>query len=231
VAAFARTAAPTRICQTLLCSATGTATELVEEAAWPPDADWAALLAVYDRLLATAGFVAISGNLPRAASEDTYAELVARAAGRAVPVLIDSSGSPLLRCLRHRPAVVKLNVHELPLTLGTHDMGDALLPGARYLLSEGAGCAVVTDGPRAVWLIGPEQVLRFRPPAVRAVNPIGSGDAVSAGIVHRLLCGDSLPNAVRFGVACGTANALALGQGEFTLDDALHIEQQVEVHS
>jgi len=47
-----------------------------------------------------------------------------------------------------------------------------------------------------------------------AVNAIGSGDAFAAGMVWRLLRGDNLAEACRWGSAAGAANALTLMAGE-----------------
>ncbi len=230
--AFARTAAPTRICQTLLCGETGQVTELVEEAAPPSAGEWASLFALFDRLLAEVAWVAISGHLPSGSGLDTYARLAARAAAFGVPLLIDSSGEPLLQALRHGPAIAKLNSHELGLTFGATPASEAeLVKKARMLLAHGAQAVVVTQGADGVWLVEPDapRALHFLPPAVQAVNPVGSGDAVSAGIIHARLRGAPLEEAVRWGVACGAANAQALGQGEFSLGDVQQLVGRVRI--
>ena len=50
----------------------------------------------------------------------------------------------------------------------------------------------------------------FRPPRIRALNPIGSGDAVTAGIAYGILKGKDIAEGMRLGLACGAANALTL---------------------
>ena len=54
-------------------------------------------------------------------------------------------------------------------------------------------------------------------PRVRVVNPIGSGDAFTAGLVSRLVRGDDLGEACRWGTAVGAANALTPMAGESKL--------------
>jgi sugar/nucleoside kinase (ribokinase family) len=49
---------------------------------------------------------------------------------------------------------------------------------------------------------------------VKAVNPIGSGDAFTAALVWRLLRGEGLGEACRWAAAAGAANALTLMPGE-----------------
>jgi tagatose 6-phosphate kinase len=62
-----------------------------------------------------------------------------------------------------------------------------------------------------------------------AVNPIGSGDAFTAGLVWRLLRGDDLGAACRWGSAAGAANALTLMAGEVNRPDVDRLVQEVTV--
>jgi len=48
-------------------------------------------------------------------------------------------------------------------------------------------------------------------PAIEEKNPIGAGDAMVAGLVYRLVEGDALAEAVRWGIACGAAAASQSG--------------------
>ena len=74
----------------------------------------------------------------------------------------------------------------------------------RELNRLGAQWVVVTQGPQAVWLSSSNQAYRFVPPRVaEVVNPIGCGDALAAGIAWATRQGDSIIDAVRFGI--GTA--------------------------
>jgi tagatose 6-phosphate kinase len=59
------------------------------------------------------------------------------------------------------------------------------------------------------------------------VNPIGSGDAFTAGVVLRLLRGDDLGEACRWGAAAGAANALTPQPGELNRGDATRLAKVV----
>jgi tagatose 6-phosphate kinase len=67
------------------------------------------------------------------------------------------------------------------------------------------------------------------PPVVAAVNPIGSGDAMMAGIATALDRGQAMVEAVRFGVACGAANALTATSGEVRRADVMRLLRRVTV--
>ena len=51
------------------------------------------------------------------------------------------------------------------------------------------------------------QVWLAQPPAIREQNPIGAGDSMLAGLVWGLSQGQPLLEAMRWGVACGSATA------------------------
>jgi 1-phosphofructokinase family hexose kinase len=203
-------ASPTRTCVTALES-DGTVTELVEEAVPPAPEDWGRLWTVFDHALARAAAVAISGALMPGANPQTYARILRAASARGMPSLIDSQGEPLRLSLAARPTLVKLNGHELEITTGRTCPGVAgLCAAAEELRSAGAGTVLVTRGAEPALWLGDTGAWMAHPPAVKAVNPIGAGDAVSAGILdgwRRRL--NPMDAAIR-GLACGSAKASVL---------------------
>jgi 6-phosphofructokinase 2 len=65
----------------------------------------------------------------------------------------------------------------------------------------------------------------FRPPPVHPVSTVGAGDSMVAGISAGLASGRSLAEAVRLGVAAGTAAVLTPGT---ELCDAADVERLVD---
>ena len=61
------------------------------------------------------------------------------------------------------------------------------------------------------------------------MSPVGSGDTLMAGVATALLRGQPLPEALRLGVACGSANALVLGAGVMRPDDIDRMLAAVEL--
>jgi tagatose 6-phosphate kinase len=220
------TRAATRVCTTILDRATGTATELVEEAALPTEREWRLFFAAVERARRQAHRMVIAGALMPGARPDVYRRL----AETGLPLIIDAQMEPLLLALLSRPLVAKLNVQEMENTL-RHRCAEprAILAGARELLARGARHVVVTDGPKGAWLVGPEGAWHCRPPRVAAVNPVGSGDAMTAGICRGLDQRRPLPEAVRLGLACGAANALTRAAGDVVPADVRRIEPLVRV--
>ena len=70
---------------------------------------------------------------------------------------------------------------------------------------------------------------RVESPAIEAVNPIGSGDAFTAGLVWRLVRGNDLGESCRWASAAGAANALNVMAGELDRNDVESLARKVKV--
>lgn len=224
------TAAPTRICQTLINERTGEVTELVEETPLPQPREWDDFMRRYAALLQGTSLVVLSGTLMPGAARDVYHDLVARAETAGIPVLIDSHGEPLTLALRAKPWLVKLNAEELEQTCNAaFNSDESLVSAARALLGEGARAVLITRGEKASVFVQGDAAHTIRPPRIDPLNPIGSGDSVAAGIVDAHLRGDPLVKAVCFGMACGAANALTEWPGHLHRTDIERIRPEMHV--
>jgi len=213
--------APTRTCATLIPD-DGPVTELVEEALPVSEKDVATLEEIVVRRLSGAEILCLIGSFPPGVPDDFYARLakVAREAG--VPVLVDAQKAPLREVLAEGPFLVKPNLEEAAATLNlSEDNGE---PDARDAISaltkERASWALVSTGASGS-LLGDSSgnLWRITPPRVEAINPIGSGDALGAGLALSLGRDDSVPEAVVYGTACAAANALTPTSGEVRCTD------------
>jgi fructose-1-phosphate kinase PfkB-like protein len=195
--------AETRICQTLLGN--GEATELVEEAGLLRANEVQEVLRAFAAEVRKAQLVVLTGTVPKGSDGSFYARLVGESQRRGVRVLIDAQKAQLQNALKKQPFLVKINRDEL----------------AAVAHVRGAQWAVITDGAKTVHVTdgSSERPLIIKPPRVRARNPIGSGDAMLAGIAVELLKGRPMVEAVRLGVACGAANAMTLEPGFVRLAD------------
>ncbi|MCU0858499.1 MAG: 1-phosphofructokinase family hexose kinase [Pontiellaceae bacterium] len=223
-ACWVETKAETRICQTLLSADTGGCTELVEENPPLSASEWKAFIKTFAAIQSDFDRIIFSGNLPKHAPQDVYAELLSRTGGE--KVLIDSSGAPLLAALEQRPAVVKLNAEELRATFKSTESITEL---AEELMAQGAGAVGVTQGKDEARLFLSGEAYAFSIPQVNALNPIGSGDAVNAGISYALANGHSLVEAFVFGLACGTSNAMNMEPGVVSLEQIADIARQIQI--
>jgi tagatose 6-phosphate kinase len=221
---------PTRQCVTVIDQSAATQTELVEESGPVEPAAYVELLARTRRHLTHSRALVLSGTLAPGGAPDFYAECVTAGNDHGVLTVVDALGPPLTAALAARPGLVKPNHRELAATVG-HDLPDECAVGAamRQLHARGAQRVVVTAGNAAVLAFDGQEFWRVIPPRIRALNPIGSGDAFTAGMVWRLLRGDDLGEACRWGAAAGAANALTLMAGELEMSEMQRLAPQVAV--
>ncbi len=171
----------------------------------------------------------MSGSLPTGVPADFYAQLIEIAHQAGVPVYLDSSREALAQGVAARPFLIKPNEHEFEgLTGMPFDEANAAqaaqAAAARYgtmiALSLGADGAMLATGT---------QVVHAKPAPRTIQSAVGSGDSLLAGIIYGLTRGFVLDEALRYGVAAGTANALRLGAGIFTREDFDTVFQEVSV--
>lgn len=206
------TTAETRICTTLIEG--DEVTELVEETSPATPIEIKVLEQTVMYTLAETAALVIAGTLPGWLPAEFYVRFVQAAQDCGIPVFIDSHKGPLLETLSAKPYFVKMNRSELDVTGCS----------AEELLLRGAQNVLITDGPRAASLHTADGMQMLAPPVPKSiVNPIGSGDSVTAGIVRSILIGRTLEEACAIGLACGGANALSLLPGEFTREQLISL--------
>jgi len=223
--AWVPSASPTRICTTIVCVGAEGVTELVENARPVPPGE---LEEFRRRFRAEAGLaqaVILIGSLPAGVPEDYYLSLLG---GVRAPVILDARGPEMLAALEARPLLVKPNREELAKTFGDPLESEAQEKAAMEdLQGRGARWVVVSEGRKGALVLGEGKFLRFRPPAVQALNPIGSGDCMAAGIACALTSGADMVEAIRTGIAAGAENATTLLPAD--IDGALALRLRSEV--
>lgn len=185
-------------------------TELVEEARPISPRELDLYADKFKSLAADAAVVVISGSTPADVPTDFYARLLQETDH---PAILDFRGEALLECLASKPLIVKPNRQELAETFADADLGDirnnddALLAAMRRLVDLGAQWVVVTSGDKPVHIVSRDANYLAEPPNIETiVNPIGSGDSMSAGIARGIRCGLSIVESIRLGIAAGVDN-------------------------
>ena len=215
----------TRICQTLVEAGNPETTELVEEMPPLTSDNWQHMLKLFESLELAGAIVPISGKLPAGAPANAYAQLCEWIHEQGGRVILDAPGEPLLLALEKEPFMVKINDVELLQSTGSDDLIDACM----QVIGRGAQSVLVTRGARSSFFVDGLQTLELFPPTIKAVNPVGSGDAVTAGIAVALSEGKSVSEALIDGMACGAANALNLISGTLTLEDVDRLRPEVRI--
>jgi fructose-1-phosphate kinase PfkB-like protein len=110
--------------------------------------------------------------------------------------------------------MVKVNRQELAECVG-HALTDteAQVRAMRELCSHGINLVLLTRGADGMVAIDSATACEGVLAMESVVNNVGCGDALLAGVTKALLDRLPLPEIVRWGVACGTANTQNVGAG------------------
>mgnify|MGYP005838914917 CR=1 FL=1 len=157
-------------------------------------------------------WLVVAGSIPPPLDASLYGEIIHEAQEAGVRTVLDADGEALAAGTAAHPDMVKGNRRELERLLGRHlDDEESTLAGAREVQARGVRQVFVTRGREGAVAVNGERCWRGIAPRVRAVSAVGSGDAFLAGVVLTLSTGGSIDDALRLGVAAGTAAVLNPG--------------------
>ncbi len=179
--------------------------------------------------LGGASWLMLCGSLPPGVPADFYARLIRTADETAVKTLLDADGDALEAALEARPTFVTPNQQEAERLLNRVLLTRAhFQEAAERIRGMGARNVVLSLGARgAVGAFEDGSAWEAAPPRVEALCPIGAGDALAAAYVWALERGSPQAEALRWGVAAGTASARLPGVSFATLDQTREIFERV----
>ncbi len=172
---------------------------------------------------------AMSGSSPCWVTDGCYAALVRQARQVGIRTLVDTYGGCLSAALEAGPDVVKMNRQECEEVTGKPlDSTSAIRRALAWIRAYGVSLAAITFGPRGVVAAWENQVLAWRPPPIREVNPIGAGDAMAAGVIDALLREEDPAHACRWGMACAVSSVGRWVACDFDPGEAKSIRERIE---
>jgi 1-phosphofructokinase family hexose kinase len=180
--------------------------------------------------LGSATWLLICGSVPPGVPGTLYGKLIAMARKKKVRTLLHADGESLRHGIEEKPTVVTPNQQEAERLLGrtlltrTH-----YLEAAQRIRSMGAESVVLSLGSRGAVGAFAAGLWEALPPRVDAVSPIGAGDALSAAYVWSSEKKPDSADALRWGVAAGTASAMLPGMGFATLEQTRAMYANVEL--
>lgn len=158
-------------------------------------------------------YLVVSGSLSPGVPDDFYARMAHLARDMGSRVVVDASEDALRLAAREGVYLLKPNMRELSHLVG-HEIKDESQQeaAAEGIVEEGwAQVVVVSLGAGGALLVSSEGAERIRAPTVPIRSKIGAGDSMVAGIVLSLARGKALRDAIRFGVAAGSAAVMTPG--------------------
>jgi 6-phosphofructokinase 2 len=169
-----------------------------------------------------ASFLVCSGSLPPNVSADFIGDIADMAKQKDLRFIVDTSGEPLKAALEKGVYLLKPNLSELCSLVGKDYLDTSEIEDAATQVVNSGKCEVmvVSMGPSGAMLVTKEEIKHFRAPAVKKQTTVGAGDSMVAGIVWMVDQGKPLVDAVRFGIACGSAATINKGTQLFKKEDA-----------
>jgi 6-phosphofructokinase 2 len=166
-------------------------------------------------------FLIVSGSLPPGVPPDFLGELAGWCQSKGAKYIVDTSGEPLKRALERGVYLLKPNLSELCSLVGKDFLQLSEIDDAarEVLLRSRSEAVVVSMGPSGAMLVTRDLRKRFSAPEVKKLSTVGAGDSMVAGIAWSLASGKSIEDAVRFGIACGTAATMNKGTQLFNRQD------------
>ena len=182
-------------------------------------------------VLDKASWLMVGGSIPPGVPASFYARLISTAKRKHVRTLLDADGAALREGIEAGPTVVTPNQQEAERLLGvTLLTRTTYVEAAEKIRAMGPESVVLSVGSRGAIGAFAKGLFEAIPPRVDAVCPIGAGDALAAAYTWSMERNPDRPaEALRWGVAAGTASARMPGMTFANLPQTQEIYRQVEV--
>tara|TARA_R110002020_G_scaffold254617_1_gene468334 strand:- start:12585 stop:13538 length:954 start_codon:yes stop_codon:yes gene_type:complete len=158
-------------------------------------------------------YLVASGSLPPGAPEGFYGEVAKIAQEKNIKCVIDTSGKALLKAAEAGVCIMKPNLSELSSLAGKEQItGMEQEDIARKIIKDGkADTLIVSLGARGAMLVTKDILDYVVPPTVKMKSTVGAGDSMVAGIIFSISRRDKMEDAIKWGVAAGTAATITPG--------------------
>ncbi|RPH37196.1 hypothetical protein EHM92_03315, partial [bacterium] len=171
-----------------------------------------------------------SGSSPSPEADEVFREIITIAREAGIPSVLDSYGDAFRIALPAMPMLIKPNKDEFEQTFGKRlENDDDFRFALDALLRLGITYCVITAGASPFYAASRDGMWRVAPPAVKVVNPTGSGDSMVAGVLYGLTHGWEFERCLRFGAAAGAANAAVWEVASSSRGQIEALESKVEV--
>nr|WP_282917513.1 1-phosphofructokinase [Streptococcus canis] len=154
--------------------------------------------------------VVFAGSAPANLGNAVYKELMPWVRQSGAQAVCDFEGQTLLDALAFKPLLVKPNNHELEAIFGTTLTSlDDVETYARCLLEMGAQHVIISMAGDGALLVTKEAAYFAKPIKGEVKNSVGAGDSMVAGFTGEFVKSKDPIEALKWGVACGTATAFS----------------------
>lgn len=168
-------------------------------------------------------FLILSGSVSKTLPQDIYKTIIEYVKDKGINIVVDATKNLLLSILEYKPFLIKPNNFELEELFDVKlNSKKHIIKYAKILRGKGARNVLVSlaaDG--AVLIDENDTIYIIDAPKGELKNSIGAGDSMIAGFVAGYLKDHDYKNALKMGVACGSASAFSETLG--TKDEVLSL--------
>lgn len=196
----------TRTCVNI-SDASGASGEILEEGPEVSKEETTNFIRAFSSHVSEYDIICVSGSLPKGLTGNFYTELVRIAKEKNKRIIVDTSGNTLEEILPAKPYMVKPNQDEISALMNKEIVtADHIKEALSFLLVKGVEVPLISLGKRGAAAMIEGCCYIFTPPEVKVVNAVGSGDSSVAGVAAGLDMGCDIQDAIKLGMAAGTAN-------------------------
>ena len=190
--------------------------------------EWQKCIDAIDKIN-NAEFLVASGSLPEGVPDDIFARLATISKKKNLKLVVDTSKAALKHAADAGVFMLKPNLNELSSLVGRKELSIHEVEAAAKEIIEKKYCEVlvVSLGEKGAVLFSQNKELKVFPPKVEKKSTVGAGDSMVAGFVLSLSEGKNFEDALKYGVACGTAATMHPGTGLCNKKDADALYQRI----
>ena len=220
---YVETSSEIRTCTTIINKEHNTTTELVEEPGKVNESSDMYVRLLYSQILKSCSTVVISGTRTPGYSANLYSDFVKEAKDLGKYVILDIKGEDLNSTLTYSPDIIKPNLSEFVSTYLSHltikesddneDLKGVVEEKMKELFETYKTNCIITRGKYPVWIYTKDGFEEVPTIPSKAVNTIGCGDSLTAGIAYHTQQGKSVKEALEIGITYAAKNAELLAPG------------------
>ncbi|KAB2952110.1 1-phosphofructokinase [Heliorestis acidaminivorans] len=174
--------------------------------------------------------IVASGSIPAGLGKDYYCHLIREAKFRKIPFILDTSGDALKEAIQAEPYLIKPNISEVAsllereirtereVLLALQDEKLRIIPN--IVISLGAGGAMARCD---------KEIYKVIIPTIEVKSPVGSGDAMVAGMAYEITKKSTNEQVLRVGTTCGILNAMHVETGYIDIEKFNMLYKEVQI--
>jgi 6-phosphofructokinase 2 len=177
-------------------------------------------------------YIVASGSLPTGIASNFYAKVAQIANKLGSRFVLDTSNDELRQAMNEGIYLMKPNISELAKLVGVENLAlNEVDDAAKSIIAKGScQIVVVSLGPQGAIYTTKEKCEHVPAPVVNKKSTVGAGDSMVGGMTFALQNGESVLDAVKLGIACGTAATMNEGTQLFREADVKKLLRWLNVY-